>query len=345
MGGLIVRQFLLRNRDAYADKVPLVLFFATPTAGAERANLASRLTTCRQVDDLRTVDRNSYLLAQRSDWISSGLSKSIVSYCAFEIVAPTVSRDSASFLCSNDPVALQTTHSDAVKPDTQGSMPHVALRSAIRDLLSARTKRASDPDGGALFLDCRTGLMPSVIPPTGRIYVWVTNPLPAESGGGGLAEYFGTPGGDWKWNNAKEPEWSYRCELSNYTQQVALNVEIAMRVAFYEPVAVADQPNAYRHGKVGVHRDWLIVIPKIDIGPQQPFVFFIWNCCVQSFVTVSAPPVATAESPGAASRRELPLRQSTGNLFNSLSPRPWPSRKQGGLNTTRQSQTRQRNEG
>jgi pimeloyl-ACP methyl ester carboxylesterase len=136
MGGLIVRQFLLRNRDDLAKQVPLVLFFATPTAGAERANPSSRLTTCAQVADLRTIDRNSYLQSQQSDWISSPLSKSIVSYCAFEILSPTVERASASLLCSNDPVPLNTDHSNAVKPESTEAAPHVVLRTAIRELLA-----------------------------------------------------------------------------------------------------------------------------------------------------------------------------------------------------------------
>jgi pimeloyl-ACP methyl ester carboxylesterase len=127
MGGLIVRQFLLRNRDDLAKQVPLVLFFATPTAGAERANPGSRLTTCAQVNDLRTIDRNSYLQSQQSDWIRSPLSKSIVSYCAFEILSPTVERASASLLCSNDPVPLNTDHSNAVKPESAEAAPHVVL--------------------------------------------------------------------------------------------------------------------------------------------------------------------------------------------------------------------------
>lgn len=83
MGGLIVRQFLLRNRED-AGKIPLVLFFATPTGGSKRADVTSLLPTCAQVDDLRTIDVNSYLKSQVSDWLSSGLPEKVVSRCAFE---------------------------------------------------------------------------------------------------------------------------------------------------------------------------------------------------------------------------------------------------------------------
>jgi pimeloyl-ACP methyl ester carboxylesterase len=328
MGGLIVRQFLLRNRDDLAKQVPLVLFFATPTAGAESANLASRLTTCSQVDDLRTLDRNAYLQSQQSDWISSPLSKSIFSYCAFEILSPTVPRGSASLLCSNDPVPLNTNHSDAVKPESSESAPHIALRSAVRDYLTARSSPPTVPPprlgSDILFVDCQIGLMPALVPPEGGIHVWVTADLPSESGRGGLANYFGRPGSEWKWNNTGVPQWVYRCEITNYATQVALNIQMDWHVTFYEPLAVPDQPNSFRQGKVTVDRDWRVSIPKIDVGPDKRFVFYVWNCCVERFVRVSVPSKATVEFPGVVARKEMSVTQSSGNLFQSLSPHPWP---------------------
>lgn len=329
MGGLIVRQFLLRNRDDLAKQVPLVLFFATPTAGAERANPASRLTTCAQVDDLRTIDRNSYLQSQQSDWNSSPLSKSIVSYCAFETLSPTVPRVSASLLCSNDPVPLNTDHSNAVKPESSEAAPHIVLRSAIRDLLAARSSPPNVPTprlgSDILFVDCQRGLMPALIPPEGIIHVWLTNEFPREFGGGGFSNYFGRPGTEWKWNDKGEPEWAYRCEVTNYAPHVVLNVQMDWHVTFYEALAVPDKPSSLQGGKVTLDRDWRVSIPKIDVGPDKRFVFYVWNCCEQLFVRVSVPLKATVELPGVAARREMPVTQSSGNLSQPLNPRPWPS--------------------
>ena len=45
MGGLVVRTFLLRYRES-ADKVLMIIFFGTPTAGSRKANMASLLPTC-----------------------------------------------------------------------------------------------------------------------------------------------------------------------------------------------------------------------------------------------------------------------------------------------------------
>lgn len=108
MGGLVVRQFLLRNRETI-DKVPLLIFFATPSAGSRKANAAHLLPTCAQVEDLRTLDVNSYLKAQHSDWFSSGFQERTTSYCAVETESSggslTVDRSSATLLCTRDPLA------------------------------------------------------------------------------------------------------------------------------------------------------------------------------------------------------------------------------------------------
>ena len=137
MGGLVVRQFLLRNRED-ANKIPLAMFFATPTAGSNMADMVGLVSACAQVDDLRTIDVNSYLKSQQSDWLSSGLPEKIVSRCAFETKTSggflTVDRSSATLLCSKDPEALPTDHSDAVKPNSTTDLSHIVVKNALKDL-------------------------------------------------------------------------------------------------------------------------------------------------------------------------------------------------------------------
>lgn len=138
-GGLVVRQFLLRNRGE-ASKIPLLLFFATPTGGSEKADGVGMLPTCSQVDDLRSIDVNSYLKSQLSDWLSSGFPEKIVSRCAFETRkywgSLTVEQSSAALLCSKDPEALQTNHRDAVKPNSSSALSHIIVRNALKELPS-----------------------------------------------------------------------------------------------------------------------------------------------------------------------------------------------------------------
>ena len=148
----------------------------------------------------------------------------------------------------------------------------------------------------------------------------LTSDLPSESGE--LSNYFGQPGTEWKWSNKGNPEWAYRCEVTNYATNVVLNVQMDLHVAFYEALADPDQPNVVRGGKVTVDRDWRVSIPKIDVGPDKRFVFYVWNCCVQCFVRVSIPSKATVEFPGVVARKEMPVTQPSGNLSRFLSPRP-----------------------
>ncbi len=140
LGGLIVRTFLVRNRESLAQKVPMIFLYGTPSAGAEKANIASLFTQCSQVDDLRTIDANSFLQNQSSDWLSAGLQERVVSYCAFEILpsqsSATVGRASATYLCSKDPQAIYADHSDVAKPACANDTPHVYLRTAIQNLPS-----------------------------------------------------------------------------------------------------------------------------------------------------------------------------------------------------------------
>jgi Alpha/beta hydrolase family len=138
LGGLVVRTFLVRNRESIAPKVPMVFFYGTPSAGAVEANIASRFTQCLQVDDLRMIDANSFLQNQSSDWLSAGLQERVVSYCAFEVPpnSATVGRTSATYLCSKDPQPIYANHSEVVKPACANDTPHVFLRTAVQNLPS-----------------------------------------------------------------------------------------------------------------------------------------------------------------------------------------------------------------
>jgi hypothetical protein len=143
MGGLIVRTFLLRYREA-ADQVPMLFFFATPSAGSRKANLASLLPTCSQVKDLRTLDINSFLKNQQSDWSNAKFRDRIVSHCAFETETSygslAVERGSATLLCTTESLPLPTAHSEIVKPDSTSDLAHKFVKNALSDLPTTATQ-------------------------------------------------------------------------------------------------------------------------------------------------------------------------------------------------------------
>lgn len=88
------------------------------------------------------MDVNSYLKSQQSDWLSGGLQERVASYCAFETQTSegslTVDRSSATLLCTKDPEALPTNHSNAVKPNSQSDLSHIIVRNALKELPSPR---------------------------------------------------------------------------------------------------------------------------------------------------------------------------------------------------------------
>lgn len=135
LGGVIVREFLIRFQSAIASKVPFVFYFGTPAGGSPLANALSRFTFCRQVDDLRSVDVNSLLQSQLAIWRNSPELQKIKVQCGVETrttfglaVAPRASSE----LGCTDSEALPYPHVELVKPACAADDRHIALRNAFR---------------------------------------------------------------------------------------------------------------------------------------------------------------------------------------------------------------------
>ena len=174
------------------------------------------------------------------------------------------------------------------------------------------------PSSDRIFVQCQMGLMPSVVPSEGRIHVLLTSEIPKEMGGGGLPDYFATPGSQWKWRNDDLPAWAYRCDITNYSTDVLFDVSISAHLTFRVPVPVPGQEKSRAQGDVTLDRDWVFTVPKLDPSPATPYVFYVWNCCVPKFVQVALPThVETRDG------KRLPLVQPKGNLFQPLNPEPF----------------------
>ncbi len=172
-------------------------------------------------------------------------------------------------------------------------------------------------DTSNVFVDCRLGTMPSIMPPEGRIPVLLTSELPKENGGGGFGDYFGQPGSTMKWSNEQRPDFVYRCEMTNNSPAPLLNVAFDVHLVFRQPELVPKNPNARRQGAITLDREWPVTIPKIDVG--RPFVFYVWNR-VERFVQVSLPSTLVTEG-----GKTIPIIQAKNHLFEALYPVPWPA--------------------
>lgn len=201
--------------------------------------------------------------------------------------------------------------------------PAGSKRQSQQGTTAANKQRESAPTviekPKTLFIDCRMGTMPSAVAAPGRVYALLTSHLPLENGGGGLAEYFSTSatGGEFAWTNDKSPAWAYRCDVTNYADEVLVDVVMSFMMTFRKPLEVPGQPNALKQGEVTLDRPWPITIAKIDRGPESPFTFYVWNCCVDRFVKVRALPEAVAQGNGPM---RLEVRQSATNLYQEVNP-------------------------
>ena len=143
MGGLVVRNLLLKN-DYLAEKVPLVYFLATPTAGADIARLAGVLDLGnRQLDAMTSFEASNFLQDQNSAWRASNLFSDTFSLCAFEN-QPTmgiivVNQASAESLCTGKTVPSGESHSGVAKPYSEASIVYDAFADRVVTTLSTLT--------------------------------------------------------------------------------------------------------------------------------------------------------------------------------------------------------------
>lgn len=135
MGGLVTRAFALKFRDLL--NIRAIYFFATPTNGADLANLASLVPNSKQAEGLKNLQESLYLQSQSSQWLASEQHINIRSYCAYETKTTSgilvVPRQSATALCNQrlDPIAEN--HTRIVKPSSIHSDAYVAFKVAYEE--------------------------------------------------------------------------------------------------------------------------------------------------------------------------------------------------------------------
>lgn len=140
MGGIVVRNLLLKN-NLISEKVPLVYFLATPTAGADIAKLAGILDfNSRQLRALTSFEKSNFLQNQNSSWRASELFSTVYSLCAFES-KPThnimvVDQASAQSLCSKRTIPSGETHTGIAKPYSRDSIVYKVFADQVDVMFS-----------------------------------------------------------------------------------------------------------------------------------------------------------------------------------------------------------------
>jgi tetratricopeptide (TPR) repeat protein len=155
MGGLVVRDFLLKYRDKIVDKTKFTFFLATPTTGAEIAKWATLVSRNPQFREMEKVRSFDYLEDIERNWQASESMKRIPAYCLYEKQGTyghlVVDMTSASHLCNTEPIAVQANHIDIAKPVNPTALQYEALKTAFSKEMVVTSKQAL-VDRGFAFL-------------------------------------------------------------------------------------------------------------------------------------------------------------------------------------------------
>jgi len=138
MGGLVIRQLLIAHQ-ADAAKVPLIYLYATPTNGAEIADVASKISNNPQLQGMIPLEASTYLNSVYSNWTNTPTLSKIPTYCSYEGLKTygiwIVSQSSASALC-NQARQQAADHIDIVKPSGREDPRYYLLQLQLLNVLA-----------------------------------------------------------------------------------------------------------------------------------------------------------------------------------------------------------------
>lgn len=144
MGGIVVRDYLLRNPSGLTpDRVSLLYFYSTPTLGSQVANIARHFCPSQQLNAMRTLATraSSELAIFENHWQNSAF-RTTPTFCAYETQrthgVQIVERSSATHLCPNIE-ALDRDHLTIAKPASINDDSYIAFRNAYRATISGST--------------------------------------------------------------------------------------------------------------------------------------------------------------------------------------------------------------
>ena len=132
MGGLVTRDFLLKNREV-AAKTDFAYFYSTPTTGSQVASLLRFAASGQQLGKLQSMNSDDFLADQMRQWLSARFG--FPSYCAYEKqktfgLSLVVSMQSAAALCNRPLDPIDADHIGIVKPSGPLSMSYIAFKAA-----------------------------------------------------------------------------------------------------------------------------------------------------------------------------------------------------------------------
>lgn len=125
-----------------ASQIPMIYFFATPTAGADVTDIASHLSQNPQLVDMLPLDYGGYVKDLFEQWLQTSgdprlnYPNAIASYCAAERLKTwgvlIVPEYSAVELCNRETEVVLTNHIGIVKPENVRADSYVYFKAAYQ---------------------------------------------------------------------------------------------------------------------------------------------------------------------------------------------------------------------
>jgi len=173
----------------------------------------------------------------------------------------------------------------------------------------------------SVFAECKLGPLPTTYDRISILYVF---PLPIENGGGGLSELFwSNPDGNAHMKWPKDTNGSvligYRCQLTNYYAMPIFKVSFSLRLRFMKIVSDGNA-NTMHSGDEILVRPWRITVPKIDVGVNSGFVFYVANTNSSSFAEVSFMPEADCDVLNNDARQKVNLILPPAGIWMTFAP-------------------------
>ena len=154
MGGLVTRAMIVKSKLP-PSKIPMIFFFATPSAGADVAAIGGHVSENPQLRDMLPLDEGGYVKYLREEWLETSSNpklnypNTIASFCAYEGQdtmwhVRIVSEVSATYLCNRETRSVDADHFQIVKPKDERGEPYVYFKAAYERTFEGTSQAIAD---------------------------------------------------------------------------------------------------------------------------------------------------------------------------------------------------------
>jgi hypothetical protein len=172
-----------------------------------------------------------------------------------------------------------------------------------------------------LFIQCDWAVMPKAMPPSGEIFVFEPHSINLSQGlmyGASLGKHFAPAGSQVTWKDNEGPAFGNKCEVFDYGSGPVFDVNLTFDVSTRK--VIVNEGGGKSSGDKIQSGQWIVPIPKIDEGANNPFVFYFFNRFWPLFVQIDLPPSASSIKSNNAPRQSIEVVSAAHNQPIFLNP-------------------------